>query len=286
MRVARAGTIRRGSTQAVSFADDDRVANLTLTVTPGPHVSVVFTGDPLPGDTRAELVPIEREGSADEDLLEDSSNRIEEYLRAQGYRDARAPHTRQEKDGELLITFDGATRSAVPRRRRGDLRRTRRCRWPDFESELRTRVGEPFSDANLDADVTALEGVYRGRGFVAARVQADPGLGRRRPMAQIPVAVSILITEGVRTVVGAVQLRGQHLDSRSGRCVRRSACSPARRTSTRSCGAIPTPFSWHTQTAATGRRPCRRSLASRRIARRRISSSPFARGRRSSSITC
>ena len=108
--------------QAVSFSDDDRVANLTLTVTPGPRVSVVFTGDPLPGDTRAELVPIEREGSADEDLLEDSSNRIEEYLRAQGYRDARAPHTRQEKDGELLITFDGEARSAVPGRRRGDLR--------------------------------------------------------------------------------------------------------------------------------------------------------------------
>ena len=66
-------------TPAVSFADNDRVANLTLTVAPGPHVSVVFSGDPLPGATRAALVPIEREGSADEDLLEDSSNRIEEF---------------------------------------------------------------------------------------------------------------------------------------------------------------------------------------------------------------
>ena len=61
---------------------------------PGPHVRVVFTGDPLPSDRRTELVPVEREGSVDEDLLEDSSNRIEEYLRGQGYRDARAPHAR------------------------------------------------------------------------------------------------------------------------------------------------------------------------------------------------
>ena len=66
---------------------------------------VVFTGDPLPADRRAELVPVEREGSVDEDLLEDSSNRIEEYLRAQGYRDAAAPHTREERNGELVITF-------------------------------------------------------------------------------------------------------------------------------------------------------------------------------------
>jgi outer membrane protein assembly factor BamA len=40
-------------TPAVSFADNDRVADLTLTVAPGPHVSVVFSGDPLPGATRA-----------------------------------------------------------------------------------------------------------------------------------------------------------------------------------------------------------------------------------------
>ena len=66
---------------SVELTDGDRVANLTLTVTPGPHVRVVFAGDPLPASQRDALVPIEREGSADEDLLEDSTNRIEEYLR-------------------------------------------------------------------------------------------------------------------------------------------------------------------------------------------------------------
>src|SRR5439155_11855517 len=89
----------------VTYADDDAVANMTLTVDSGPLVRVVFTGDSLPADRRDELVPIAREGSVDEDLLEDSSNRIEEYLKGQGYRDAVAPHTRQEMDGELLIGF-------------------------------------------------------------------------------------------------------------------------------------------------------------------------------------
>src|SRR6185312_5270897 len=68
---------------AVRVSEDGRVADLTLNVAPGPHVRVVFAGDPLPADRRAELVPVEREGSVDEDLLEDSSNRIEEFLKTQ-----------------------------------------------------------------------------------------------------------------------------------------------------------------------------------------------------------
>jgi outer membrane protein insertion porin family len=195
-------------TPAVSFADNDRVANLTLTVAPGPHVSVVFSGDPLPSATRATLVPIEREGSADEDLLEDSSNRIEEFLRAQGYRDAMAPHTRQETGGELLITFavhKGLQYRVGPVEITGDAS----LPLPDLRASLRTRVGEAYSDANLDADVTAIETVYRGRGFGAAKVQADPRPGAATPDGtQMPVAVSILITEGVRTVVGSVRIEG------------------------------------------------------------------------------
>ena len=85
---------RRGYYEAkvspeVRLTDGDRVANVTVTVDAGPLVRVVFAGDSLPTDKRAELVPVAREGSVDEDLLEDSTNRIEEYLRGMGYRDAR-----------------------------------------------------------------------------------------------------------------------------------------------------------------------------------------------------
>ncbi len=195
-------------TPAVSFADNERVANLTLTVEPGPHVRVVFTGDPLPGATRAALVPIEREGSADEDLLEDSSNRIEDFLRAQGYRDATAPHTRQETGGELLITFAVRKRSQY-RVGSVEIAGGPSLQSRDLRSSLRTRVGEAYSAANLDADVTAIESIYRGRGFTAAKVQADPRPGAATADgAQVQVAVSILITEGVRTVVGTVRIEG------------------------------------------------------------------------------
>jgi outer membrane protein insertion porin family len=192
---------------AVSFSDNDRVANLTLTAAPGPHVTVVFTGDQLTNATRAALVPIEREGSADEDLLEDSSNRIEEFLRAQGYRDATAPHTRQETNGELLITF-AVHRGSQYLVTSVEISGGSTLVLPGLRSSLRTRVGEPYSDANLDADITALESAYRGRGFAQARVQADTRPGAPSEGGTIPVAVSILITEGVRTLVGGVRIDG------------------------------------------------------------------------------
>ena len=76
-------------TPAVSLADGERVANLTLRSTAGRTCASCSPATRCPSNRHAELVPVEREASVDEDLLEDSTNRIEEYLRAQGYRDAR-----------------------------------------------------------------------------------------------------------------------------------------------------------------------------------------------------
>ena len=193
---------------AVQLADDDRVANLTLTVTPGPHVRVVFTGDPLPADRRAELVPIEREGSVDEDLLEDSSNRIEEYLRAQGYRDATAPHTREDANGELVITFT-VTRARSSRWRRSRSPATRRCRSPTSSR----RCGCATASRSRAPDSTPT--CSSSRTSTTAAALRPRAAGRRSrssrptpPPAQVPVAVRIVITEGVRTIVDGVAFDG------------------------------------------------------------------------------
>ena len=67
--------------------------------TPGPKVRVVFPGDPLPADRRDELVPIAREGSADEDLLEDSAQRIDEYSAGSGLSRRRRRRSPATPDG-------------------------------------------------------------------------------------------------------------------------------------------------------------------------------------------
>jgi outer membrane protein assembly factor BamA len=133
------------------LVDDDRVARVTLTPISGPRVRVVFNGDPIPAGRRDDLVPVEREGSADEDLLEDSSNNIEEYLRLQGYRDAAAPHRREESGNELLITFT-PKRGSLYRVARVEISGNQSVPLEDFAPGLRVRAGQPFAAVTLDAD--------------------------------------------------------------------------------------------------------------------------------------
>ena len=75
-RCTRAGSTRRAPATEAEITDDGAIVSVNLTR--GPRVVVRFTGDPLPEDERERLVPIRTEGSADEDLLEDSSRAIED----------------------------------------------------------------------------------------------------------------------------------------------------------------------------------------------------------------
>jgi outer membrane protein insertion porin family len=197
----------------VRLADDDRVANITLAVDSGPLVHVAFAGDPLPSDRRAELVPVEREGSADEDVLEDSSNRIEEFLRAQGYRDAAAPHTREQSSSDLLITFT-VSKGPLYRVSRVEISGNPSLPLSEFEPSLRLRDAQPFSAAKLDADVSTIQDLYHRLGFSAAKVQAglELELGGTRA-TQVPVLVRIVINEGVRTTIGSVRFAGNQSTS-------------------------------------------------------------------------
>jgi outer membrane protein insertion porin family len=193
---------------AVALADGDRIANLTITVTPGPHVRVVFTGDPLPADARAELVPVAREGSVDEDLLEDSSHRMQEFLRAQGYRAATAVYSRETSGGELVITFT-VKKGRQYRVASIDVAGNAAMSRAELDAALRMREGQVFSDARLDADAAAIADLYHRRGFAAAKAQTgvDP-LPPAASSTEVPVAVHLVITEGTRTVVDRVALEG------------------------------------------------------------------------------
>ena len=98
--------------EAVGVAARDRVrptahasSTSASTIDAGPLVTVRFEGDPLPRDRRDELAPLEREGSVDEDLLEDSEAAIRAYLRQQGYWKADVTVARERTDTALTIVF-------------------------------------------------------------------------------------------------------------------------------------------------------------------------------------
>lgn len=193
---------------AARTTDDERTAHLTLTVTAGSHVRVLFTGDSLPADKRAELVPIESEGSVDEDLLEDSTNRIETYLRDQGYRMAKAPHTREELDGELRITFS-VRRGPAYRVSRVEISGNASVPLSEFDAALRLRDGQPFTESKLEADVATIENLYHRRGFAGAKAQVAE---EPQPVAAndgfMPLVVRIVVNEGPQTLVASIRVQG------------------------------------------------------------------------------
>ncbi|HKT81151.1 MAG TPA: POTRA domain-containing protein, partial [Vicinamibacterales bacterium] len=202
------GYIAAKLTMTTRLVDDDRVADLTFTASRGARVRVEFAGDPIPGNEQDRLVPVAAEASADQDLLEDSSARIEDYLRGLGYRDATSSFKRTETEQELLITFT-VTRGALYRTMDVQVTGNRFESLDAIIPRLSLRKGQPYSIAKLDADITAIEDYYRHAGFGGVRVieQVDAGDGTSTA-GEVPVNVRLTIDEGVRTVVNSVVIQG------------------------------------------------------------------------------
>ena len=197
------------ATSSVDFAENGAVVRIS--VDRGPHVSVAFSGDPLPEADRDRLVPIRAEGSADEDLLEDSTRAIEDYLHERGYRDAMAPYVRDDTPKELTIRF---TITRGPRYLVDDVSITGNMAIPtaDLAPIVRLKSGDLFVQATLDGAVAEIRTTYRGRGFTRAMVMPGVAVLPARAGAEANedrrVQASIDITEGPRTLVGTVEITG------------------------------------------------------------------------------
>jgi len=198
------------ATHNVDFVNGGAVVRVAIDR--GPHVLVAFAGDPLPEADRERLVPIRAEASADEDLLEDSSRAIEDYFHARGYRDATAMYTRDESvGGEVTVRF---TVARGPRYVVDALAIAGNMSIPTTELApiVRLKAGDVFVQGALDAAVAGIRGLYRARGFtrpvVMPAVAVLPAGERPAPAADRHVEVTIGVTEGPRTFVNAVDLRG------------------------------------------------------------------------------
>src|SRR5262245_55991706 len=207
-RIRGRGYYEARANQNASISEDGSVF-LFLNLELGPMVRLVFEGDPLPSNEIDRLVPVRKESSVDEDLLEDSQTAIESYLRSQGYRDAMVMHSRQETAGELVITF---RISRGPRFLVRGVNLTGNFVLPSQQllPYIRFKEGEPFVRTTLTMGVRAIETTYREREFTQTRIKAtenevvpeDPKAPDRL------VNVTVTIVEGPRTEVRAVSFQG------------------------------------------------------------------------------
>jgi len=188
----------------------DGTASVRVTIDRGPLVTVAFAGDPLPEADRDRLVPVRAEGSVDEDLLEDATFAIEEYLQARGYRDAAVEYARAEDEGTLTITFEvmRGPRYVIENAAIGG---NLSVPVAELERLVPIKAGQPYVQAAAAAAATALRDAYRTRGFTRTTVQiAVTGLDPAGA-ADRPVTIRFNITEGPRTVVSSIAFEGNQV---------------------------------------------------------------------------
>lgn len=208
-RLRQRGRYLAAASHRADVSPDGTAARVTIDIQPGPPVTVRFEGDPVPADKLRDLVPIQREGSVDEDLLEDAARQITAYLNQQGYWKASVAYTPAESPNQLAIVF--TVRKGLLYRVSDagvELRGARAIPVEELRPLVKIVPRELFVAARLDATTAAIDAVYKRRGFAAVRVDSAanelnpvrPGEGLVNPV--------IVITEGPQTRIGQVRVAG------------------------------------------------------------------------------
>ena len=206
----------------VTPSPDGLTVDLVVRIQTGSPVTIRFSvdggdpvameSDPVPDLRLAELVPVAREGSVDEDLLEDSSLRVVTGLRRLGYRDARVTYDRQNQPGELSIVFTvdrgPQYRVVADTQFYGELILT----IAELRALFGVARGAPLVMADVEAGVRAVRTRYAQEGYRG--VQVTPVLDEYEtsdggdPAQVIPVSYTVDIIEGPRTTVDEMTFVG------------------------------------------------------------------------------
>src|SRR5439155_18570229 len=188
------------------FADDDRRVDLEINVDAGPHVEIVFQGDPLTARERDDLVPIAREHSVNEDILEDSKFAIEGHYRARGYCNPRADYQRSPAESVLKIVIS-VTRGPLCTLERAEVTGNSAITTDELNPLIRSQAGQTFVENTLGADASRIEALYRRRGFAGVKIATQVERGDERA-GVVPVRARLAITEGVRSIIRSVVFDG------------------------------------------------------------------------------
>lgn len=184
----------------------------------GPVVKVTTEGAKFSKSRLHLLVPVFEEGTIDNDLLNEGTFNIKDYLQQQGYFDATVTVKVIGEDTpaeQIIYSVDkGVRHKVVEVTLKGNKyfnEDTIRERMRVQKADAYLRSGR-FSLSLLNADESAIQALYRANGFSAAKVTADlqdiskAQDGKAMKVAQIKVVLTI--NEGPQQKFGSVKLAG------------------------------------------------------------------------------
>jgi outer membrane protein insertion porin family len=186
-------------------SDDGSVVDVAVRIARGPHVTIALRGDPLPATRKDELAVLRGGGTVDEDMLENEQWRLEDDLRAEGYRDAEVRQVREQRGPDEVAVVFTIKRGPQYRVGRVDITGTRHLPLTAIKPSLRLVAGQWFVKSRLDGDVATLAERYRRDGFREAKIQAQvAAAGGAQPSLDVVLAVS----EGPQTRIDAIEFGG------------------------------------------------------------------------------
>jgi len=147
-----------------------------------------------------------REHSVDEDILEDAKFGIEGHYRSRGYCSPRADYRRNTAGGVLTIVFT-VSHGAQCVLESAQITGNSALSSAELGALVNSSVGAAFNENTIGADAARIAGVYRRRGFAGVKVAAETARGDVRA-GVVPVRVTLVITEGVRSMVQSVAFDG------------------------------------------------------------------------------
>ncbi len=211
--------LARVSLERMEYTGDRNGARPHVAVERGPRVEVRVAGVKLSSGRLRQLVPIEREQSADQDLLREGQRNLEQHFQAQGYFDVLVNYDSLEEAQDrrvVLYTVDLGRRFKLARLEIAGNRyfdeatiRERMNVLP--ATRVRFRQGR-FSNAMLAGDVAAIRDLYVSNGFRDVAVESS--VDRRFGGQSRQLAVSIQIKEGPQWLVSKLDLEGVSAEHR------------------------------------------------------------------------
>jgi outer membrane protein insertion porin family len=205
----RADLTSRGyyAAQASVVADErepDRFA-VTLTVAAGPHVRLRWAGDPPPKGDLETFVPVARFGSVDDDLLEESRQRIESALKNDGFRNATVVFSKETPAGELIVTFT-VTRGPRFLIAGVEIPANLAMTPTELRALLALEVGVPLNLQQVVDGQRRVFDEYHARGFYRADVRFDEFRDQPpTPKGDVPTILPLVVEEGPRAIIRAVE---------------------------------------------------------------------------------
>jgi outer membrane protein assembly factor BamA len=213
-------------------------ADFRFSANQGPQVKVLVEGAKMGPERIKHVIPIFEEGTVDEDLLNEGNRRVRDYYQRLGYFDVKVDHERRSPSADQVVIVYKV--QLGPRRRveKASVAGNHYFDSATLKDLLSVHAADTldrhgaYSQALVNADLSALETVYQNNGFSKVKVTPETstpetsladasipetraGAGKAATQAKTaPLAVVYRIVEGEQLRVGSVRLDGnEHVDA-------------------------------------------------------------------------